>query len=120
MIWQITKNHYNAALEHIEKNDINHTPTMFQALKVTIYDLIFNHTIYIPEYKSHLVYEVVKMPTLGLRSANVIRIYVPKPHRGKGITSKMLDRVAEKEKIVISGEGKYGEVGRLYLSRKSI
>ena len=119
MIWQITKNHYNAALEHIKANDIDHTPTMLQALRMTLYDLIFNKTIFIKEYNAHLVYEVLKVPTLGLRVANVIRIYVPKEHRGKGVASNMLDLI--KEKTVISGKGKDDEeIARLYRVRDNI
>ena len=111
----ITKSHYNVALEHITENKLIHTPTYFQALKITLHDTLFNKTIYDNKSKSHLVYEVVKMPTLGLRVANVIRIYVPKEYRGENIASSMLDKI--KEKKVISSRGNYGEVGRLYVSR---
>lgn len=117
-IYYITLNHYKSALEHIEKNHINHTPTIFEAFRVTIYDFLFNKTIFDKTTKSHLVYEIIKNPTLGIRVANVIRIYVPEHHRGKGIVSKMLDKIPEK--IVISGEGKHGEVGRLFVSRINI
>ena len=118
MIFQVTKNHYNAALEHIESSNIEHTPTIFQAFRITLYDLLFNKTIFLNEYKSHLVYEIVKNPALGIRVANVIRVYVPKEHRGKGVVSDMLDLI--KEKTVISGKGKYGEVGRLCIARANI
>ena len=57
------------------------------------------------------------MPTLGSRVGNVIRVYVPKEHRGKGAVSKMLDIAHTKEKVIISGKGKYGEVGRLHIAR---
>lgn len=120
MYWQITKNHYDAAIEHIESNGLNHKPTMFQAFRVTLHDILFNKTIYLSEYKSHLVYEVIKMPTLGIRMANVIRVYVPKEHRGKGAVSKMLDVAHKKEDVIISGKGNYGEIGRLYVARTNI
>jgi GNAT superfamily N-acetyltransferase len=116
MIWQITKNHYNAAIEHIENHNINHTPTLWQALRLTISDLILNKTIYIKKHKSHLVYEIVINPTLGIRVANIIRVYVPKEHRGKGIASLMIDKIPEK--TIISGKGKeHEEIARLYRVR---
>ena len=118
-LYNITKNHYDVALEHIELNPtIKHTPTIFQALRMTITDLLLNNTIYDNKTKSHLVYEVIKVPTLGLRTANVIRMYVPKQHRGCGIMSKMLDSIPEH--TVLSARGDYGEVGRLCISRINI
>ena len=117
-ICRITNNHYSAALEHKANHNIDHVPTKFQAFRMTIYDLLCNKTVYLEEYNSHLVYEIVKVPTLGLRTANVIRMYVPLYYRGTGITSVMLDMIPED--TVISGEGKHGEVGRLYVSRTNI
>jgi len=117
-IFKITKNHLTAAKEHIKRENISHTPTLFQALRITLFDLFHNKTIYHKETNSHLVYEIVKVPTLGIRVANVIKIFVPKEHRGQGVASLMLDEI--KENTVISGKGKYGEVGRLYLSRTNI
>ena len=120
MIWQVTKNHYDAALEHIHKNKIDHTPTLLQAFRMTAYDMLFNKIVYLPEYKSHLVYEVIRVPTLGARLGNVIRIYVPKEHRGRGAVSKMLDIAHQTEDVIISGKGKYGEVGRLQIARTNL
>lgn len=120
MIWQITKNHYNAAIEHIKNSSLDHTPTYFQAFRETIHDLIFHKTIYMPEFGSHLVYEVIKKPTLGARLGNVIKIYVPKEHRGKGVVSKMLDIAHTRESVIISSKGDYGEVGRLFIARTNL
>ena len=120
MIYQITLNHYNAAVEHIKENNIPyHKPTMFQAFRITLYDLLFNKTIYNKKYKAHLVYEVIKYPTMGMRMANIIRIYVPKEHRGNGVASKLINSI--NEKYVISGKGEdHEEVGRLYRVRTNI
>lgn len=115
IITQITNNHLNAAKEHINKYAIEHTPTLLQALRMTIYDYCFNKVMFDERTGSHLVYEVIKVPTLGIRSANVIRMYVPKEFRGQGVVSSLLDKIPEK--VVISSKGRYGEVGRLYVSR---
>ncbi len=119
---QITLNHLEAAKEHIVKNDmLCGSPTFIQAARITLFDMVFNKTVYNEKYKAHLVYEVQKIPTLGIRLANVIRVYVPKEHRGKGVATLMYDEI--KEKIVIGGandSGKYESVGSIYIIRTSI
>ena len=116
-LWQITKNHKTVALEHAKDYGIEHTPTIFQALRMTVYDTLFNKVVFLKEYNSHLVYEVNKVPTLGMEVSNIIRMYVPKEHRGKGVNSLMIEKV--KGKIVIgTGEvSKYEEIGRVYVIR---
>ena len=120
-LMQISRNHLEAAKEHLSKSDLIHMPTIWQAIRTTLSDMIFNKTIYIKEYQAHLVYEVQKSHTLGLRIANVIRVYVPKEHRGKGIATIMYDKI--KENIVIGGANdrdKYRYIGSLYVIRENL
>ncbi len=127
---QIVINHYNAAVEHQEKAmesilgyDREFKTTMFQAIRLTVYDLLFNKTIYLKEYKSHLIYEVREIYTVGFRYAEMVRLYVPPEHRGKNIASKMLDMIPE---TFVIGHStlpemidKYHDIGSIFLLRSN-
>ncbi len=129
-IIQLVVNHYNAGVEHqanamesIPGYDREFKTTMFQAIRLTAYDLLFNKTIYLKEYKSHLIYEVKNIHTVGFRYAEMVRLYVPPEHRGKNIASKMLDMIPE---TFVIGHStlpemidKYHYIGSIFLLRSN-
>ena len=115
-LYHITVGHYNVAVEHCNNNNINHTPTMIQALLTTIHDTLFNSTVYCNESKSYVVYETINKRTLGIKAYLVVSMYTPPKYRGKGYISKLLDKVPTPT-VVSIGED-CNEIGRLYTRRK--
>ena len=89
--------------------------TWFNVIMQTLEDYVFRKVI--TEGRSFLVYEIVKKRQYGVRCALVVAIYVPPELRGKGIATKMIDKI--KEKVVINAKGNR-EVGRLYVCREDI
>ena len=114
----IVRGHYDVAKEHCKNLELNHTPTIWQAIHTTILDIIYRKTIFDKETKSYLIYSVVNKPTMGIRAGYVYSMYTPPEHRGKGVMSKMLDSIPEK--ITLAIDDKEDVVGRLYVIRTNI
>lgn len=114
------KSKLEVAKEHIENYDINHTPTIMQAIHAALIDYILYNVIYDDETGAYLVYEVIRKPTLGIRVANITSIYVPKKHRFKGVASELINRIPEN--IVIGdtdakNSKSYSHCGNIYRVR---
>ena len=114
--YHITIGHYNVAKEHISNDGLEHRVTMYQALLTTLSDYVFNKTLYCEESKSYIIYEKINKRTLGLKASLVVAMYTPKPFRGQGYISRLLDKI-EGTAVVSKGEDS-DEVGRLYIRRK--
>ena len=114
---KIVIGHHTVAKEHIENYGLTHKTTWMQAIRITVYDIIFNNTVYDKDTSSYIVYEINKVYTVGTEYALIVRMYVPKEHRGKKIISRLLDKIPY---LTISTKGDFGEVGKLYIARKCI
>ena len=104
----LVKNHYTIAVEHKLAHSLDHNPTYFQALRLTLHDLL--HYKNIVHKGGHLVYEEVNIPTIGMTYSRIIRIYVPPHLRGTGVASEMKDMV----KGIMVLEGFTGDDGTKY------
>ncbi len=118
----IVRGHYDVAKEHCKNLELNHTPTIWQAIYTTILDILYRKTIFDKETKSYLIYSVVNKPTMGIRAGYVYSMYTPPEHRGKGVMSKMLDSIPEKFTMALEEDNdkEIEKYVRLYVIRTNI
>jgi hypothetical protein len=88
---KIVIGHHTVTKEHIEKYDLTHKTTWLQAIKVTLYDMLFNHTIEIDG--NYIVYCLLYKPHIGVVNALILSMYVKEEDRGNGKMSELIDKI---------------------------
>ena len=113
-LFTIARLHVEAGREHCINYGIGYEPTFLDGLRVALYDFLFNHIIYCHDYRSYIVWEHVKVPTIKESCALVIRLYTPREFRGMGIASALLDEIPHDNVLTYHKGVNCEEIGRVY------
>ena len=114
---KIVIGHHTVAKEHIKNYGLAHKTTWLQAIKVTLYDMLFNHTIEIDG--NYIVYGLLYKPHIGVVNAFILSMYVKEEDRGNGKMSELIDKIPYNIVLGVSSStsSKYNNVANLSVFR---